>query len=277
MKALPASARKWFACICIETGKRLFAAGNEKPDAKAFFARNAKLSALVGLFAWLLAGLYLKSAALGLGAMLAAGALTFVFLSFVEPARTAKRRAQLVESQLPFALNDFAVELSLGLAFEKCVENVSARKYGIVSTEFARLLSETRHKGKGMRKALFDLGGRFASRSLKRACAQLAFAYNSGSAAESAGAIRRVSSEILSRQRTQAKEFSAKLAMLSLVFVVVSAIVPAMFMVFVIVGSAFLKVSFSPMQVLLACVAGFPLLDMAVFLFVKSQAPAFMQ
>ncbi|MBI4052712.1 MAG: type II secretion system F family protein [Candidatus Diapherotrites archaeon] len=277
MKALHAGVQKRFALLCVETEKRLFAAGNERPDAKAFFARNAKSSALAGLFAWLLAGLYLKSAVLGLGAMLAAGALAFVFLSFVEPAGAGKRRSQLVESQLPFALNDFAVELSLGLAFEKCAENVSNRNYGIVSREFSRLLAETRHKGKGMRNALFDLGNRFSSRSLRRACAQLAFAYNSGSPAESAGAIRRVSSEILSRQRAQAKEFSAKLAMLSLVFVVVSAIVPAMFLVFVIVGSAFLKVSFSPMQVLLACIAGFPLLDMAVFLFVKSQAPAFMQ
>lgn len=265
------------ARLCEKTEKRLKAAGVKSPDARAFFAQNAKSSLLAGLLAWLVIGLYAKSVAVGLFAMACVSVPMFVFLSFVAPERNAKRRAALVERDLPFALNDFAVELSLGAAFEKCVENVSRGNYGIVSAEFAKILVETGQKGKPMQRALFDLGNGFDSRGLKRACSQLAFAYNFGSAKDASSAIRRVSSEMLSRQRTEAKAFSAQLAMLSLVFVVASAIVPAMFQVFIVVGSAFLKMSFSPLQVLLVCAAGFPLLDICVFFFVKGRTPLFMQ
>jgi len=63
----------------------------------------------------------------------------------------------------------------------------------------------------------------------------------------------------------------------SLLFIGISAIVPALFQSFSIVGSAILNLSFTATQLFLIIVVGFPLLDLAVLLYLRSRTPVFLR
>ncbi|MDO8624929.1 MAG: type II secretion system F family protein, partial [Candidatus Diapherotrites archaeon] len=57
----------------------------------------------------------------------------------------------------------------------------------------------------------------------------------------------------------------------------VSAIVPALFESFILVGSLFLDLDFSAIQVLAIMAVGFPLLDLGVLMYIRSQMPVFLR
>ena len=73
------------------------------------------------------------------------------------------------------------------------------------------------------------------------------------------------------------KEFSQKLVLFSLMFIVVSAVFPALFQSFVIVGSSFMQLDFLPVHVLLVIGVLFPLIDIAALFFIRSQTPHFLR
>jgi hypothetical protein len=60
-------------------------------------------------------------------------------------------------------------------------------------------------------------------------------------------------------------------------FIAVSAIVPALFQSFVIVGSMVLELDFTPLQVLLVTAVFFPLVDIAVLLYIRGKTPVFLR
>ena len=63
----------------------------------------------------------------------------------------------------------------------------------------------------------------------------------------------------------------------SLLFVAVSAIVPALFQSFVIVGSMVLTLSLTAQQIFLIIVVGFPALDLAALYYIKAKTPLFLR
>jgi len=63
----------------------------------------------------------------------------------------------------------------------------------------------------------------------------------------------------------------------SLMFIAVSAIIPALFQAFIIIGSSFMKLGIDSTQLLLINLAGFPLIDLGILLYIKSQTPAFLK
>ncbi|VVB99099.1 Uncharacterised protein [uncultured archaeon] len=69
---------------------------------------------------------------------------------------------------------------------------------------------------------------------------------------------------MLARQKAEAKEFSAKAATISVAFVAVSAVAPAMFQAYIVVGSAFMEMQFTPLQGLAITCVAFPVADIAM-------------
>jgi hypothetical protein len=53
--------------------------------------------------------------------------------------------------------------------------------------------------------------------------------------------------------------------------------VPALFQSFVIIGSMFLEMRFTALQVLLIVALGFPMIDLAILLFIKQKTPMFLR
>jgi hypothetical protein len=58
-----------------------------------------------------------------------------------------------------------------------------------------------------------------------------------------------------------------------LLFISVAAIAPALFQAFIVIGSVFLEIGFSPWQAVIVSCLGFPLADLAIIALIKENTP----
>lgn len=193
------------------------------------------------------------------------------------PKMRKMQEAALIEKDMPFALLSISVELNMNVQFEKAFENASRENYSMLSRELKRVMHEVKAGGLSMQEALFNFAKRVDSLSVKRSVAQLVNAYEQGGRRKAGEPIKRLAYEQLARQRAMAKEFSGKLVVFSLMFIAVSAIVPALFQAFIIVGSMFLEVSLSAVQVVFIVAVLFPVIDIAMLAYVRSRTPVFLR
>jgi hypothetical protein len=115
------------------------------------------------------------------------------------------------------------------------------------------------------------MSGRVDSLELRRAVAQLSLAYAQGSNTEG---LRKLADELAALQRAQAREYHARLSLVGLVFIALACIIPSLFAAYVIVGSSFLDLSFTPNEVYLAYLALFPAVDALVLAYARRARPA---
>ncbi len=241
---------------------------------------------------WLALGLYLNN--MLLGAVLAIICFFGAFAGLLYyPKMKRKQYAGLVEANIPFSLMNIAIELNLGVSFLKAIEHASAENNtskksneskkrnasngnNYCEIEFGIVVKEVKEQGASMQDALRHFSERIDSRLVKRAVIQLSAAFEQGNK-ESGEPVKRIASEILTRQKVESKMFSGKLVVLSLLFIAVSAIVPALFQSFSIVGSAILHMNFTASQLFLIIAVGFPILDLAVLFYIKSKTPVFLR
>ncbi len=231
-----------------------------------------KFAIFIGLFAWLFIGLIIKD--IYKSGAISLAIIAFIFLILLQaPLVKRKKYGKLVEAQLPFFVMQLATEIRIGKDFRRALED-SSREKNVVSEEYARVVEDLK-KGAGLGKALNAMNARVDSELVKRVNANLANLQLHGK--KDVTGLKKIAQELLSRQRIESKEFSSKMVMYALVFVAVSAIVPAMFMSFVLVGSYFMKLSFSAEQVFLMSVGLFPLIDVTILGFINSKTPAFLK
>ncbi len=234
----------------------------------------AKYAAVFSLTSWLFVGLLVEDLVLS---ALIGGFLffpPFVFLLHLPKAKR-KEHAALVEAGMPLHLMNIAMELNLGVAFEAALAN-SCRGKDPCSKEFKKVLAEIEGQGASVQQALRHLGERIDSTLVKRAATHLSAAFDQ-KGGERGEPLKRIATEILARQRIEGRLFSGKMVVSSLLFIGVSAIVPALFQSFSIVGSAVLNLGFTAMQLFLIIAVGFPLLDLAVLFYIRSMTPVFLR
>ncbi|MBU0662245.1 type II secretion system F family protein [Candidatus Micrarchaeota archaeon] len=239
----------------------------------ARFGKPAKYATLIFIFVIFVCTLFTDDFAFAIlcGMVAFAGAIAFMLYM---PKMLARKRAQVIERDLPFALMTMSVELNINVPFEKVLENVAKENYGVLSEEFARAVREVKERGASIQEALFAMGERVDSLMLKRSIAQLAGIYGHGYGGD---AVRKIAIEQLAKQRAVSKEFSGKLVVFSLMFIAVSAIVPALFLAFVVVGSTFMEMDFTALQVLLIAAIGFPLVDLGMLFWIRNSTPVFLR
>ena len=63
----------------------------------------------------------------------------------------------------------------------------------------------------------------------------------------------------------------------SLMFIAVSAIIPAFFLAFITIGSMFMELDFTPIQVIALTAIVFPAIDLSVLFLIKEKTPVFLQ
>ncbi len=249
---------------------------SRQEDLDLFLRKNLQGGVAVGCGAWVAGTLVFEDAMMGFGLGALSGIFWGAWLLFA-PFRALKKQAGAVEKDLAFALMALAVELNLGISFEQAMLDIARSGYGETSREFGLVHREITLVGASVPEALRHLSERVESREVRRAVSQLQNAYAQGSGKNRADPIRRIAVELLSKQRSEAKAFSGKFSVFALLFVAVSAIVPALFQSFVIIGSLFLSMEWTPLQVLLVIAVGFPLLDLLVLLYIQSQTPVFLR
>lgn len=190
-------------------------------------------------------------------------------LVFNYPALAAAKRAEEIERDLSIALRSIAIQLASGSSFESVLRREARGGSGELSGEFTRVLREAERTGLGV--ALTSAGTRCASGAAQRAFAQMRFACEHGKAG--AESLRRLADELVSVQKARAREFAAQQAFFGLLFVSVACIAPALFAAYVIVGGAFLELSFGAGEVLFAFCVLFPLIDAGILAFLRWKTP----
>lgn len=244
--------------------------------AAKYAERALKIAVLLGLLVWFAGSLVFEQVALGLlyGLVAASGAFgLFLYL----PITRKRELAGQIEKDLPFALMQVSVELNMNVPFEKTLEHAERGGYGLLSKEFRKVMREIREGGASIQEALFHLSERIDSSMLKRAVSQLVSVYEQGSRNRNGEPIRQLAKELLLKQKAESKEFSGKLVVFSLLFIAVSAIIPAFFQAYVVIGSMFLKMRFTPQQILAIAAVAFPAVDLAVLAMIKAKTPVFMR
>jgi len=222
--------------------------------------------------AWFVASVLLNDFAFSAMIALCFGVLLYFWLEN-KGKRLKRKKAKLVEKELPFALLSLSSELSYNPSFENALQNTAVQSYGLFSEGLRKALNEVKNSGASVQEALLHFSESFESTQLKRAVNQLIIAFEQGSGKSSAENLKKLGQELLARQRIESKEFNSKLAVLSLMFISLSAVMPALFQAFIIVGSAFLDLNFTPLEVLLVGIVAFPLVNVGVLFFVFESMP----
>ena len=135
-----------------------------------------------------------------------------------------KQYAKLFEKDFAFALMSLSTQLSIGISFENSLQNITLSDYGIVSKEFVIVLNEIKQTNSSIQSALLSLTERINSQTVRRGISQIISAYDKGRK-EAASDIKAIALELLTEQKNEAKAFSSKVIVLSLMFIAVSAII----------------------------------------------------
>jgi len=233
---------------------------------------SLKKGALIGIIISLAIGFFTKNILLSFGIGSAACCVIFVLLL---QAPLAKKRAyaKRVEMDLPFFLMRLATELRIGKSISKAIKD-SCKEEGFASKEFEIILSDM-NKGASFSDALEGLNQRIGSLAIRRVASNLSNLSAHGT--KDTLGIKKIAEDLLARQRIESKEFSGKMVVYSLVFIAVSAIVPAMFQSFTLIGSYFMSLSFSAQQALIISTVVFPAIDLAILALINSKTPLFLR
>ncbi len=249
---------------------------DSKRTAEQHIVVSCKAAGTAFAIAWLAFALFGTGFSAGLFLSIAAAAATlFFFLG--KPEAELAARAKKVEKDLPFALMQASVDLNIGAPFDAALGKIAEGNYGELSRILRAALRAAERSGGSVPSALMRAAEVSYSKEFRRSAMQLIAVYENGAKGSAGEDVRRIAVELLSKQKSQAKEFSAKVVTISLMFVVVSAVVPALFQAFVTVGSSFMEVPFSPLEILVFCAFVFPIVDLAMLLYTRSLTPEFLK
>lgn len=246
-----------------------------KEKAGDFFHKMLKSSIFASLFFLLAFIVFFQDIFIGIitGTLFFLG--LFGFLLYL-PRMKKKQRAQEIEKDLPFFLMSLSVQLNVGVPLKNALQNAAQKEKNLLGKELETALKKIDSGGLSLPQALLSINSKNASPMLLRSLSQINGIYVQGKNAQTQ-AIRNLAKEQLSIQKSQSREFNGKIAFYSLLFIAASTVFPTLFQSFVLVGSGFMDISFTPLQVLLIVVIFFPLLDIAVLFYIRSKTPVFLK
>lgn len=204
---------------------------------------------------------------------LSLGILSFSILSFTFlklPKTMRKRYEKEMEKSLARAIRTIATELSVKTSFHTCLKHYS-KENTLFAKEIKKALVKV-ERGSSIPEALTEISEKHRSPFIKRAMGQLIAVY-SGKSLEDSEVLKKIAKEQESILKNRMKEYNQKLVVYSLIFIAISAVFPALFQAFVVIGSNFLSINISPLQALLIPSIGFPALNTGAFLYITSRRP----
>jgi len=194
----------------------------------------------------------------------------FIFFSvtyFFQKIKLDEIKKKILQ-EIPFFLNNLGTDLSrnipLKIALEaRCDKSEIGRRIKVA-------LGLVKHHGFNLLDALDEVSNDVPE--LKRVFYQVQDMVEMGSKNRDY-ALKTLADTIFEEQAQAMKRFSTKLNLLTLLFIVFSAIIPSMFLMFLLVGSNFLEISFSPIMIIFITVILFPIIDLFLLLLIRSNNP----
>jgi Flp pilus assembly protein TadB len=178
------------------------------------------------------------------------------------------RLREEAEAELPILLRTLGMLLELNVPFPSALERISGEDFAI-SPVLAEGVREMK-RGATLESALAHIASELESLKVKRAVTQIISAYEGGGGAP---AILRISRDFASLDRHRAREHSSRQALFSLLFIAVSSILPAVFLIFSFLGASVFSTETSPPLFTLAFLLGFPLLSASILYASSLQSP----
>lgn len=171
-----------------------------------------------------------------------------------------------IAKEIPFFLNALASDLDKNIPIKLILEEVS-KKNTDIGKKIKKALELVKNKGYTLEKALEVVSKN--NKDLERMVYHINDIFKSGTR-NKAEVFRLISNNFIDEQSLAIKNYSTKLNFISLVFVVISAIVPALFLMFFLVGSNFFEIGFSNIGIIVITVVIFPVIDMFILLFMRA-------
>ena len=182
------------------------------------------------------------------------------------PIEKKKRIVKRVEAELPFALSNIITDMKVGKDFLRALKNV---KKGEVGKEIGFVVKDIEN-GFPVKNAFELMNERMQSNVIRRVTSNLYNIYLHGN---NFFGLKKLTDDLLLKQRIESKEFGGKMVVYSLVFIAVSAIIPAMFSCFILIGSYFMKIQFSALEIFVIIIIVFPIIDLMVLMMINSKTP----
>jgi len=233
-----------------------------------------KLGAVIFALTLLTWAFFSQGLIVGIAVSLAFATAAFAY-HFTSPARQLALEAGKIEKHLPFCLMQLSEELNSGIAMEGALIRAANGGYG----ELSALLSGSllARRGASVQEALAGACTKTSSAQLRRCISHVISVYEHGSKDSPAQAIREIALDSLHCQKAQAKEFSARLSVLSVAFIALSAIAPALLQSFIVVGGSFMDIGFGAEMALLVIAVLLPAADIIFLLYTRSLTPEFLK
>jgi flagellar protein FlaJ len=172
------------------------------------------------------------------------GFVGFIFtlmVSRTQPRSRAKGRFGDINRAIPYALRHMATQLSSGIGLPETMTSVSQADYGALSEEFERVIRDM-HSGISTEEALSAMDRRVESDALQRAVRQIQRTMRTGG--DLAKILSVLADETAFDLRMKLRDYVQSLNMLTMIYMFVSAVIPAMLIVMMLVmgfmgGAAF--------------------------------------
>jgi hypothetical protein len=174
-----------------------------------------------------------------------------------------------INRELPFFLNNLGNDLDKGIDFRRALENRTLDNT-ILSKRIKQALENTNLKGFNIKDSLQEICS--DNNELKEIIIQIIDIMEFGSRNKSYS-LKIISSNLITKQNLKLKNFSSKLNLITLIYIVISTILPAMILIFFIIGSNFFELNFSNFSVIFIITILFPLIDMFLLFFLKTTVP----
>lgn len=151
-----------------------------------------------------------------------------MFFTRTQPRRRAKSRVVEVNRLLPYGLRHMGTQLSSGIGLPETMTSVSKADYGALSEEFSRIIRDM-NAGLGFEEALASMDKRVDSEPLRRATRQIQRALRTGG--DLAKTLNMLADETAFEIRMKLRDYTQSLNMFTMIYMFVSAVIPAMLMI----------------------------------------------
>ncbi|MEK6902991.1 MAG: hypothetical protein AABX02_05395, partial [archaeon] len=187
-----------------------------------------------------------------------------------------KRAGERMESECEPFLSFLSVELAMQSHFDRGFHAALTHATGTWREELEHVWRAYVEKGQSLEKGLALIGTKWGRRGISRVTGMLIHLSTAGVSEAGIAGIQQLSKDMRHQHGIALKEYGNKLAVFSLMFIAVSALIPAFLLGFLTVGSRFLELDVDATQIyILACVI-FPALDILVLSWGWIQTPAWM-
>ncbi|MBU0661976.1 MAG: type II secretion system F family protein [Candidatus Diapherotrites archaeon] len=163
----------------------------------------------------------------------------------VFPKIKVKRKVRDIERNLIFGLRTLLVEIKSGVTLFDAINVVADGHYGAVSTEFSRAI-ESINTGTTEEVALEEIASRNPSLFFRRAMWQLLNGIKTGG--DISVAITAMVDSLAKEQRNQVRKYGSSLRMLSLVYMMLGVIIPALGLTFLVILGSFPQLDISELM-----------------------------